>query len=228
MYTDSTITWSEVDLLDSAGNVVSSQTNVSSSCTFSNLSAGDYTIALANNQYSTTHKFHLDGNFVIASIGAPAIIYTKEDVVFNALVTNANHFNWDFGDGTLIVGVCNPDQVYLVPGTYTVNLSCSNDNGCSATAQVTVIVELASGIADMNAKGATVTADGKTVVVNMNGATLTNAEVRVYNLLGQSVYNQPLGDQQQTINLSEQSSGYYLISVKNNNKVSTKRVFLTK
>ena len=226
---DSTITWDLCQLYDVNNVLIASDTNVNSAVAFNGLSAGDYSVKFTyTNQYTATNNFHLNGNFIIASIGTPQqIIYVNEDVVFDALVTNASQFSWDFGDGTLIDGVAHPDQIYLVPGVYTVNMIATNNEGCSDTATATVTVVLASGINNLPNKSISVISHAKTITVDMQDVTINNAEVQIFNLLGQSVYSTTLNSTKEEINLNAQSNGYYLVSVKNAGTVNTKRVFLT-
>lgn len=50
--------------------------------------------------------------------------------------------------------------------------------------------------------------------------------MQVYNLLGESVYNHSLDNEKSTVSFDEQPTGYYVVSVKNGEETSTKRVFL--
>ncbi|MDB5281245.1 MAG: hypothetical protein JWO06_320 [Bacteroidota bacterium] len=226
---DSSITWSLCQLINSSNQVIAADSNVIGTLAFNGLAAGDYTVKFTySNNYDATNNFHLNGNFVVASIGAPQqTIFTHSDVIFDALVTNASQFSWDFGDGTLINGVAHPDQIFLVPGTYTVNLIASNTQGCSATASTSVEVLLETGINEASNKNINVTAHAKTVTINMNDLSINNGEVSIVNILGQPVYTAAVNTTTQQINLDTQATGYYLVSVKNAGKVSTKRVFLT-
>ncbi|MGC8866449.1 MAG: PKD domain-containing protein [Bacteroidales bacterium] len=49
-------------------------------------------------------------------------------------------WNWDFGDGS-VSGLQHPTHTYLTPGTYTVALTVTNANGCSATVQQQVTID---------------------------------------------------------------------------------------
>jgi len=132
----------------------------------------------------------------------------------------------------LIIGVSHPTQTYLVPGTYTVNLYAYNDLGCNATAQATVTVlpePSTTGINEPGKQDVIVVAEGKVVSVNMNSIVLSgNAQVQVYNLLGQLIKSAPLNTQTTSINLESDANGYYLISIRNAGSVNTKRIFIAK
>jgi PKD repeat protein len=229
---ENTIVWNECQLLDSAGNVLQTVYNLDSAVTFTGLAEGNYQVTYTYSQYSATNDFYLPGNFVVANVGKPSDpIYTYSDVVFNAITTNATSYNWDFGDGTLIVGVAHPTQTYYVPGTYVVNFTAANSQGCSATAQAVVVVleGYPASIAQQTKKDATVTTDAKVITVNMNDAQITSgALITVYNLLGQVVRQVAVANQISTLDLQNEANGYYLVSIRNAGNVTTRRVFIAK
>jgi len=225
---DSSITWDLCQLMDSANNIIQTFNDVTGTVTFTGLAAGTYHVVYTYNNYTATNVFFLNGNYVTASIGVPAQpIYVNQDVVFNGITTNSINYNWDFGDSTIIIGVAHPTQVYLAPGTYTVYLTSSNNLGCSATAEATVLVLDASGIGNVSKKDASVITEGKLITVNMNDITIgKDAQIVVYNLLGQSIADLPLTNQTTSINLQSESTGYYLVSIRNAGSVNTKRVII--
>jgi PKD repeat protein len=225
---DSSIIWNVCQLYNSSNQLLATDSNLNSAVTFDSLQAGNYQVVFTYNQYTTTKSMQINGNFVVASIGTPVqTIYTTEDVVFNAIATNANQYQWNFGDSTIIMGVANPDQVYLTPGQYTVNLTCSNDLGCSATAQATVIVYEATAINNVSANSMNVFANKNDVTVKMNDAPAAGAKISVYNLLGQLLLAKPITQQNQVFTLAGQPTGYYLVSVENNAEIKTKKILLS-
>ena len=227
---DPSITWDSYILFDAYNNPLDTFLNVNAPVTFTGLPEGDYYVVRVYGAYSTTQTYHVAGNHIVASIGASAIqVATGENISFTANATHANHFSWDFGDGTLINGVAHPDLSYYTPGVYTVDLICSNDHGCSeeATIQITVSQAIASGITEETAKDASITTQGKNVQVIINGPINPDAQLKVFNLLGQQVSTANINADKTIVDLNEQAMGYYIASVKNNDKVSTKRIFIT-
>lgn len=224
---DSSVTWNTCQLVNAANQVLVTDSNVNSAIQFDSLQAGNYQVVFTYGQYTATRSMQINGNFVTASIGTPTeTIYTNEDVVFNAITTNANQYTWEFGDSTIITGVANPDQTYLVPGQYTVTLTCTNDSGCTASTQATVIVYEATGIKNISANDIHVYAYGKDITVVMGDVPASNARINVYNLLGQSVLNGPLTQASQVFNMAGQPMGYYLVSVENNGEVKTQKILI--
>jgi len=226
--TDPSRTWDSYQLFDALNNPVADSANVSSTVVFSGLAEGDYYLVRTYGAYTTTENFHINGNYIAASIGATAVqVATEENITFSANATHANHFEWDFGDGTLISGVAHPDLAFYEPGVYTVTLICSNDHGCSAQAQIQITVyQAVSGVKDVNAKDAAITSAGKNITVVLPEGS-DNSTIQVYNLLGQPVFNSAVTQQRTTVSLDE-PTGYYLVTVKNTDKVSTKRVFINR
>lgn len=227
--TDPSITWDSYQLFDALNTPVGNSTNVNATENFDSLAEGDYYLVRTYGQYTTSENFHINGNYIVANIGATATqVETQENITFSALANNANHFEWDFGDGTLIIGVANPDLSYYEPGVYTVNLLSSNNFGCSDNAQIEIIVtqSTSTGVKEETANNISVTTQSKVVTVNLNNTVSNDAQVQIYNLIGQPVYNAVVNAERTTVSLDAQPVGYYLVSVKNNNKVSTKRIFI--
>jgi PKD repeat protein len=226
---DPSVTWDSYELFDAFNNSVGVFNNVNAPVTFTGLAEGDYYLLSTYGAYSTTEEFHIDGNYILANVGASATqVSTLENISFSANAINANHFAWDFGDGTLIIGVAHPDLAYYEPGVYTVNLHASNDHGCTDNAQIEIIVSqsVSTAIKEETKNEIAIAAQNKTVTVTMNGVTNDDAQLQVYNLIGQSVYNASIVNEKTTASLNEQPSGYYLVSVKNSDKVKTKRIFI--
>lgn len=224
--TDNSITWTSCSLLDAFNNQVGTFNNINGQYDFTGLAEGDYFMVYQYGSYTTTQSFHVTGNFVTASVAASKQdVVTGEEINFSAIANNTNQFAWDFGDGTLIMGVANPILSYYTPGVYTVNLICSNSQGCTDNAQVTINVSLASGVENVSKDAANVFSNGKTITVSVTEIN-KNATMQVYNLLGESVYTRELDSEKSTVTFDEQPTGYYVVSVKNGNEVSTKRVYL--
>jgi len=60
------------------------------------------------------------------AVGFPAL-----KTVFTNTTKFANSYKWDFGDGSAISTLENPEHTYTVVGTYNVTLTCTNEKGDS-------------------------------------------------------------------------------------------------
>lgn len=224
---DNSVRWTECNLYDMSNVQMGQFRQINGQFNFGSLAEGDYYMVFIYNQYTTTRQFHVPGHHIVSGIAASTLnAYTTQDIDFHAQSTNANHFEWDFGEGTWIVGVANPTLAYYEPGVYNVTLKATNDYGCSANSDVTVYVSQISGINDVESKNVIVSTIGKTITVNLNDEIKGAAKVNIYNLLGANIYNGPVNSTITHIGFDEQPAGYYLVSVTNNNKTNTSRVYL--
>ncbi len=226
---DNSITWTACQLFDMFNNAAGAYNNITGAYSFTGLAEGDYYMAYTFGAYQTTVPFHISGNYIVANIQASAVVVaTGEPVDFSAVANNSNQFEWDFGDGTLIYGIAHPTLAYYEPGVYQVNLKCSNSIGCIDNAQIEITVSQALAVNEVETKSVSISAQQKSVIVNLNDANNLNAQVQVYNMIGQSVYHAPLASQTSTVSFDEQPVGYYVVSVKNAEQTTTKRVFIGK
>jgi gliding motility-associated-like protein len=73
--------------------------------------------------------------------GDPA---TSEVVTFTNFTTGAVNYSWDFGDGSPVVNTASNaalTHTYSTYGTYTVTMTATGPNGCTATGTIVVIFE---------------------------------------------------------------------------------------
>ena len=228
---DNTVSWTTCTLLDAFNNQVGAYNNINDPFDFTGLAEGDYYMVLAYGNYSTTQAFHISGHYVVSNIiASKQNVEVGEAIDFSAIATNANNFHWDFGDGTLITGVANPTINYYEPGDYVVNMTCSNDYGCTDNAQINITVTIAtiSGIKDTKENSTNVYAAGKQITVKLGNEVSGDAQMQVYNLIGQSVYSSSINSRSSVFGLDDQPMGCYIVSVKNAGALNTKRVFLSK
>jgi len=225
--TDTAVSWDLVQLYDINNNLISSSTNVSGTFDFSLLVSGDYYLMFVDGTYTTTKQFHVNTNQLTASISVQNVTaYTTQDIQFYSNVNNANFYQWDMGDGSMITGVANPAYAYFTPGEYTVTLRCSNSFGCSATATAQVEVAALSGINNVDADKLQVSISGKNVVVSTNTSS-EKGSLSVYNLIGQPVYNGAINSAVTTVSLENQPAGVYVVSANIDGKLSTRKIQLS-
>lgn len=226
---DNSILWDRAELYNSNNELVASYEDVNGLFDFDSLEAGNYYLVFTYGTYSTTKSFSITTNQIAASIEASHIFaYTQQDIDFHAIADNANRFEWDFGEGTWIIGVANPTLAFYEPGTYTVTMICSNQYGCQANANIQVHIEqaISTGIEDATNKPVSLITIGKSVTINLNTELKNDATVNVYNLLGQNIVNRPLNNISTVIGFDEQPAGYYLVAVKNGEKINTSKVYI--
>jgi gliding motility-associated-like protein len=85
-----------------------------------------------------------DGDGDLINCLLPADPSTSETVFFTNTTTGGVSYDWDFGDGTGIFttnSTAGFNHVYTAFGTYTVTMTATHANGCTATATLTVVFE---------------------------------------------------------------------------------------
>jgi len=125
--------------------------------------------AINTTLWSPSHLFASAGNFLVTlithstNLGCPdtlqkiVTIYPMPIASFgftNVCVNQAMNFNdlsivsggniasriWNFGDGTSLSTVQNPNHVYASPGTFTVSLIVTTNNGCKDSISKSVVI----------------------------------------------------------------------------------------
>jgi PKD repeat protein len=223
--TDHSIVWDFINLYDLNNNLIQTYTNATGELTYNSLASGEYNLVFSRNNYNVTKSFTITGNYVVANINASALhVLTDQLVDFHAITTNANQYSWDFGDGTLIVGVANVENSYTFPGQYEVKLLTSNSFGCADQASITVTVDQATGVADPHQEEDNTNIGMRANNLNVSIATPTKATLSVYNIIGQTAYTSSIENNHTSVDLNTLPTGTYIASVTNNGKVTTKRI----
>ncbi|CAG5083216.1 S8 family serine peptidase [Parvicella tangerina] len=147
-----------------------------------------------------------------------------EVINFSSTGSNATSYNWNFGDGGTSTSA-NDSYSYSAQGTYTVELT-GELNGCTATDQVTVVIEDVSGI-DENIFGLSVYPNPSNGVVSIQ----VNQDVRdlmltVYDLSGKVVVAPITMNSlhQYQLDLGSVSEGVYLLRLQDGKDQVTKRI----
>lgn len=81
-----------------------------------------------------------DGDGDLNNCLLPGNPMTSETVTFTNTTTNAVSYAWNFGDGQTST-LQNPTHTYTSYGTYTVTMTATHANGCTATQTLTVVFE---------------------------------------------------------------------------------------
>ena len=196
-----------------------------------NANPGVYTITLVdNNNYTVAKQVQVTGmQQVVASFNTTATTVQQDDeVTFTATSANATNHVWNFGDNSSATGTTITHS-YTAPGVYTAKLT-SDNNDCQSisTQQITVTAKTATGISTItDNKGIAIWSSENTVYVDMSRETKVEAQIEIYNVLGQQLSIEKFGRSsiysKQFTNLE---AAYVIVRVKNNNEIVTKKVFV--
>ncbi|MEM8889276.1 MAG: PKD domain-containing protein [Bacteroidota bacterium] len=157
---------------------------------------------------------------------------TNQTVMFTNNSTG-NTFEWDFGDGNTSTDVV-PTHTYADGGTYMVTLIASNDNGPCTDTLVQEVNVAATSIQDdlLNAQVNVFPNPSNGVFlldINLDGPEEVRIEVR--NMIGQTVFESPAQRMQAgeiQLNLENQQSGIYLMTLWANDRQITRKLSLNK
>ncbi len=83
--------------------------------------------------------------------GCPPLFVNFSDSSSNNIIS----WTWDFGDGSIVSNLQNPQHVFSDPGTYTISLIVNNSDGCTDTVirDDFIFVDGPTGTFDFNPKG---------------------------------------------------------------------------
>lgn len=222
------ITWTNVTLLDSTGALLQTLNNVSNTFVFDGLAGGKYSIQYDyQNVFTATESVFLQSDAVTTVItNTITTVGVNQEIQFLATVINANEFQWQISDGTLINGVVNTYYTFPSIGDYTVIFKATNDQGCQSSDTALFSVQEPTGIVKATKEEINVFAYTSKVTVNIPKAPVNEGVIRIYNLLGTEIYTRPINSSVTEIVLDVPSS-YYIVSVENNKMKRTQKVFVS-
>ena len=154
-------------------------------------------------------------------------------VSFNNTSAGTGAYAWDFGDGAGISSAQNPTYTYASDGSYVVLLILSNACGTSSVRD-TVTTGLV-GVEDLLSNQLLLYPNPSQgmLELSVSGLSLHEAELQLFNLQGQAVYVEPLGELVNGISHSIQlpadlTNGMYLLQVRSREGVLHKRLTLNR
>lgn len=224
---DNSIAWTTCTLYDDSSNVVYTNTNISNNFAFGALAYGEYHLEFAYGNYAATNSIYVNGWSIENSVNASAIYATAGQTInFYSTSTHTSDYQWDFGDGSSIDGIANPDYAFTQPGTYTVTLTGSNSRGCTGTSSITVYISAATGLNDISETTTRINMLNRDLQVTFNRQLPQAAVLEVINTTGQLVHTQQLTQAQTTTNLGYLPAGIYIVRVANGSNSLTQKVVL--
>ena len=225
-----TANWNYTVANSSAVAISSGSLNNSNPITV-NAAPGVYTLTLVDNHnYTVVKQIQVSGaQGVQASFVASATaVEQDDDVTFTSTSTNATNNVWNFGDNNTANGITVMHS-YTSPGVYSATLTADNTdcNGMS-TQQITVAEKATTAITSITDKsGITIWSNDNTVYVDFGKQPKVEAQIEIYNVLGQQLSNEKYGRSSvyhRAFNNLE--AAYVIVRVKNNDDITTKKVFI--
>ncbi len=152
-------------------------------------------------------------------------------ISFNALGSeNATNYLWDFGDGTEGEGA-EVAHDYEMSGNYDVTLVVSNECGSdSLTQTVQIIIDGVDDLTDYSRLEVFPNPNTGHFTLWVQGAGYPELSVRVWNVLGQHLFQETLdfggGELRKQYDFSNLSSGVYYLQIGSNNRFVTQKLII--
>jgi len=153
----------------------------------------------------------------------------QENITFNSDSANVTSYSWDFGDGSTAVGITS-SHIYQVQGVYNVVLMVKGEGGCvSSTAKnITVTSRSITGIQDVTKGKLNIWSHGNVVYIDFSDQGNVEAEIEMYDVLGQLLSSDKFGSSTvYTKQIGNTEAAYIIVKVKNDECVTTKKVFIS-
>ncbi|MBK7148185.1 MAG: PKD domain-containing protein [Bacteroidetes bacterium] len=206
---DTTVKWSQCLLYDASNTLVASLNNITGNFSFGNLAEGNYLIAFVYGAYVATISRSLEGNSIeLNAMALPVSASINQTISFYTTGRNIDDYLWQFGDGSTITGIANPEYAYEEAGTYTVTVTATNNYGCQQSNTFTITVAEPLSIADNPSQELSYAVlDKRLYLSGVDGYAYT-----ICRLNGQTVLN-GRWNEAAPVSLSEYATGIYLVAV---------------
>ncbi len=219
-------------LTDTANAIVTGGTLNSSNQVSVEVSAGTYTLTLIDtNNYSVTKTIFVTGQEMVTADFQVSgnTVQVGQSVILNAVTSGASNYQWEMGNGTTATGL-SATTSYTQSGTYTVSLVVSNTSGCSATKTQTITVTAgATGFNNINNnEGINIWSHDNLIYVDYSATQPVNSSITVYDILGQEISRETVNSKQVYVKeMNNIDAAYFIVMVRNDDKIITRKVFIT-
>jgi len=142
---------------------------------------------------------------------------------------NPTSWEWTFEGGEPATSTeQNPIVTYNDLGVYSVTLTVTNENGSDTETKTDYIeVVLNTGIDELDANAFSMYPNPAKDQLFIS-TTLENAEIHIYNIVGETVYTENIHQSNNAINISALESGVYLVQMRdmNSGKIRTEKLII--
>jgi len=221
-----TYTWT-----DTTGKVL--QTEIRNGAdTLGQLTAGTYVVNVSSsggcaNQFQQSLTLNNPPQPIASFSVVNTIATVGDSILFTNNSSNANIYNWSFGDG-YSSGQFSPKHAYHTIGTDTVLLSVLSGNCGGDAMQLIMTVLPSTGIQTINGKSfISIIPLSDRLQINLDFPSPTDGKIEVYDMLGQSVSTTTFSASQKSIQIylgNNLSRGTYLVKVETLNEVAVRKI----
>ena len=131
---------------------------------------------------------------------------------------------WDFGDGTPLSPIHNPNHIYPFQANYVVCLYIQTSNGCESETCDTLTSNQTGLNEYLNNKSFTIFPNPASNYITIAmPANVSKAEIKILNLLGELEYSSIATKQSTNIDVSGLASGLHIIQITTGNNISRQK-----
>ena len=212
------ITWDNLSIEDSEGNLITATTNVSGLQTIDNLNPGFYTVLVEKDGFQIEVEIEVLG---VALVTAQFTLTNSQVAVGNSVhfinqTSGAVQYAWNFGDGSPVSNLTHPSHVFTLPGVYQVTLQAVGGDcedvfveEIEVISGPTVVVGISGDL------GYLTISDGDFIRIFNQSGVSEKVGVRVMTFLGQEVFSvETLVQKEITIDISAEPDAYFMVEIR--------------
>ena len=130
---------------------------------------------------------------------------------------DASSFKIDFGDGTFDSTSTSPEHIYPKDGKYICCYTVYNAKLAETDTQCDTVIVKLTGINEMSnpLNAYHIYPNPANSIITIDGATLQNALLSIYNTIGELILQKPLSNGKNEMDVSNLSKGVYIIKIEN-------------
>lgn len=223
-------TWDYV-LYNDIGQLITSGTGFNGNLSFAGLKGGEYNLALTDQHgFSLLKNITVTGKTAVLAGFTPdnLIVATDLPVHFTNNSAGATSYEWNFGDGTVLTGIREPEHAYTQEGTFIVTLKAFNDNCSDLMTQEISVFDVATGSVDEAEDKVYISTIGEYILVRFDYRQEKKAELSVHNILGQKVFEtKTITSGETKIDLRGSSEQYYFLTIKEADKTLIAKIIIS-
>ena len=189
---------------------------------------GFYTLSINGTQIHTNSafgaeesiSFHIDANGISADFIVPPVIVNTPITLFSNSAGNPTAYTWEAPAANTTLGNnISFNTTFSIEGTFPVVLTIETDTACDFISKDVIVTKNTVGIDDLNNNlNIQLYPNPSNGVFTLIGKDVKNAQLQIYNVLGQLVLQQLMINDEEIISLPNLSEGVFQIVITNSNK----------
>jgi PKD repeat protein len=155
------------------------------------------------------------------SVSGPGFVCDEEESVYTAAENNGSSYTWEVTGGEVVsgAGTWQVSIIWGTPGSGSVEVTETNSAGCESTSETLLVtIDDCTGIGEGTASRVRIYPNPASDNIHISGP--QQADIRIYNLLGEEVLYLNSVSEEKDINISTFNKGLYLVKVEQAEEIS--------